>query len=83
MRWPDDEDEVDDLEPEDNDSDDEDVTVPCPHCRRAIVEDIAICPYCENFLSREDNPVSSRPRWVLWTAILCLLMALMWVVQIF
>lgn len=83
MRWPDDEDDDEDLDSEDYGSDDQDITVPCPHCGRAIVEDIATCPYCENYVSREDAPSTSRPRWVTWTAILCLLMAIMWVVMIF
>jgi predicted nucleic acid-binding Zn ribbon protein len=57
----------------------DDITVPCPYCGREIVEDIATCPYCENYLSREDSPnPQPRPQWVLWTAVLCLLMALMW-----
>ena len=82
MRWADDEDQ-DDLDSDDYGSDDEDITVPCPHCGRHIVEDIATCPYCGNYPSLEDNPAPSRPRWVIWTAVLCLLMAIMWVVQIF
>jgi len=85
MAWNDDDDDDDDFESEQDDygSDDEDVTVPCPHCGRAIVEDIATCPYCKNYLSREDTPARSHPRWVLWTVVLCLLMALMWVVRFF
>lgn len=85
MPWKDD-DEDDDFDTEDEDygsEEDDDLTVPCPHCGRAIVEDIATCPYCQNYLSREDSPARSRPRWVLWTAVLCLLMALMWVVRFF
>ena len=86
MRWKEEDGEDEDgyeVELEYYGSDDEDLTVPCPHCGRAIMEDIATCPYCENYLSREDTPSPSRPRWVIWTAVLCLLMAIMWVVQIF
>ena len=35
---------------------DDEPTMPCPHCRREILEDAERCPYCERYLSREDAP---------------------------
>ena len=34
----------------------DDPTVPCPYCNRAIHEDAPRCPYCENYISAEDSP---------------------------
>lgn len=79
MPWQGDDDEDDDDG--DEGYGDDDITVPCPHCGRDIVEDIATCPYCENYLSQEDRP-ASRPTWVIVTAIVCLLMAIAWAIPL-
>lgn len=60
---------------------DEDDTVPCPYCRRPIHEDAERCPYCESYISAEDSPAGPRPWWVVVGVVLCLLIALMWIVQ--
>jgi predicted nucleic acid-binding Zn ribbon protein len=62
--------------------DDEDDTIPCPYCRRDIHEDAVRCPYCENYLSQEDAPPSRRSWWFLILALLCLLLAVGWALQI-
>lgn len=69
-----DDDEVDDGDGLD-DSDDE-PTVPCPSCRREILEDSPRCPYCERYISEEDHATSSKPLWVIATALVCLAIAL-------
>jgi predicted amidophosphoribosyltransferase len=56
--------------------DDED-TVPCPYCRADVYEDAVRCPSCGQYLSEEDAP-SATPRWVYWTAVICLLVAVAW-----
>lgn len=56
----------------------EEDTIPCPYCRRQIHEDSVRCPHCENYLSEEDSP-QGKPWWILICAILCLLLALGWV----
>lgn len=61
-------------------SDDDDLpTIPCPYCRREIIEDAERCPYCENYISRED--VSTGPRSSFWVVmvVLALLASVFWV----
>lgn len=80
---------IDDDEPDDWDDDheddesawepdDEEPTVPCPYCRREMLEDSPRCPHCERYISGEDHAASGRPAWVVITAVLCLAMALAW-----
>ena len=82
-----DDDEDDDWDPEDDgdfgdDSDDE-PTVPCPYCRREILEDVPQCPYCERFISAEDHAGPKKPVWIIATALVCLAAALWWVLMAF
>ncbi len=65
---------------DDQDSDDE-PTVPCPSCRREILEDSPRCPYCERYLSAEDHAALRKPPWVIVTALVCLAVALWWIVS--
>ena len=72
-----------DHQDEDNDEDwdddsDEEPTVPCPFCRRAILEDSLRCPYCERYISEEDYAGSQKPLWVIATALACLAAVLWW-----
>ena len=77
----DDDDDDDDDWDDDSDIDgdeggDDDDTVPCPFCKRAILEDTPRCPYCERYLSEEDFTSRSKPLWVIVTAIVCLVVAI-------
>ncbi len=38
---------------------------PCPNCKKSIPEDATMCLYCG-----EEVKESSKPAWVIWTAIL-------------
>ncbi len=73
----DDDDDWDDDGDSGDDSADE-PTVPCPYCRREILEDSPRCPHCERYLSAEDSPLPRRPLWVVVTALICLAMVLWW-----
>jgi hypothetical protein len=64
-----------DFDGADDDSDDE-VTVPCPFCKRQILEDTPRCPYCEQYLSEQDFARGSKPLWVIVTAVVCLVAAI-------
>jgi hypothetical protein len=72
-----DDDEADD-EGDATDGQDEEPTVPCPSCRREILEDSPRCPYCERYVSAEDDAVSGKPLWVTLTALICLGVAIWW-----
>lgn len=71
-------DETDDGD--DSDNGDEEPTVPCPYCRRAILEDSPWCPHCQRYISEEDHASPRKPVWVIATALICLGIALWWVV---
>lgn len=68
--WDDDGDSVDDSA--------DDATVPCPYCRREILEDSPRCPYCEQYISAEDTTPARKPLWVIVAALICLGMVLWW-----
>ncbi|MFM8953461.1 MAG: hypothetical protein ACKOOF_10440 [Planctomycetaceae bacterium] len=70
--------EEDEDEDWENDSDEE-PTVPCPYCRRDILEDSPRCPYCERYISEEDHASHGKPLWVIATALICLGVAIWWV----
>ena len=65
---------------DDWDEDDDDPTVPCPHCKRPIHEDAQRCPYCENYISAEDSPPAAKPWWLILGVVLCLYVVFRWVV---
>jgi hypothetical protein len=74
-----DEDELDASELPERDAGD-DGTAPCPYCGKDKWEESERCPHCGNYVSREDAP-SQRPRWVIITAVVCLAIAIMWVLS--
>jgi hypothetical protein len=57
--------------------DDEIPTVPCPYCRRQILEDADRCPHCENYLSAEDAPPTPKSTWMVIGLLVCLALAIM------
>jgi len=48
--------------------DEDDDTVECPHCGREISAMAEQCPRCGTYVSEEDAPRSTFPRWVVVTA---------------
>jgi len=60
--------------------DDDDGTAPCPYCGKDKWEESERCPHCGNYVSREDKP-SQTPRWVIVTAVVCLVIVAMWVLS--
>jgi hypothetical protein len=80
----DDWDEPDDdgWEPDDEEwqpePEDDDETVPCPHCRAPVYQGAEQCPACGFYLSEEDAP-SRKPWWIVLGAILCLFAVYLWV----
>lgn len=74
-----DDEDWDDAEAESGEDQDADATVPCPSCRREILEDTPRCPYCEQYISAEDHAGAAKPAWVILTALVCLGIAIWWV----
>jgi hypothetical protein len=60
------------------DEEDDDDTVPCPNCRRAIHEEAERCPYCEQYITAEDAP-SRPPVWLALGVLLCLVIVVLWI----
>ena len=78
--------EQDDQVQDDEESelwDDEDAapTMACPYCGAEIHDDSELCPFCENYISREDAPASAKPLWIVLGVVLCLLLVLLWIFQ--
>lgn len=63
--------------------DDSDSTIPCPFCRREVHEDSPRCPYCENYISKEDQAAlaSAKPWWIVLGAVLGLIAAYRWILM--
>jgi hypothetical protein len=60
--------------------DDDDVTIPCPHCGREIHEEAERCPHCEKYLSDEDSPPTRKPWWIYLGVAVCLYLVYRWIV---
>lgn len=54
-------------------------TIPCPYCRKPIFEESERCPSCGNYITEEDPGGSRHSWWIIAGVILCLAVALMWV----
>ena len=59
----------------------DELVIPCPYCGEEMLEDSPQCPSCGNYISAEDLPTTSQPLWVILTAIVCLILALGWVLS--
>ncbi len=68
-----------DREADWDDEDHDEPTVPCPYCKRQILEDSPRCPYCEQYISEEDAPSSRKPVWIIIGALLCLYVVYRWI----
>jgi len=60
---------------------DDEPTVPCPYCRREILEDSPRCSYCERYISEEDHAGPRKPLWIIATALFCLGIAIWWAIS--
>jgi predicted nucleic acid-binding Zn ribbon protein len=70
-------------DPDESDMDESDAelpAIPCPYCRKEILEDAEICPHCRNFISYEDAP-RHYPGWLVAGVVVCILIVLIWVVR--
>jgi len=79
-RWDNDDEEEDDDEDIPWDAD-EPATVVCPYCRAEVLEDLPQCPKCGNYFSQEDSVTQTKPPWVVITAVLLLVVFLMFVLR--
>jgi hypothetical protein len=61
------------------DADDGEPTIPCPYCRREIHEDAPRCPYCGQYISREDTPPARKPWLIVVGTIVTLYILYRWV----
>jgi hypothetical protein len=73
--------EDDDYAGFDTSSDDEDATVPCPHCGADVYDDAEQCPTCGQYLSHIDAPAAGRSWWIVGGALICLLIVIWWMLS--
>lgn len=59
--------------------DDDDVTIPCPHCGNDVYDDAEQCPHCGNYLSQEDKPAEPKPLWIIVGGLICVALVILWV----
>lgn len=67
-----------DAEPDEGDGDEE-WTIPCPYCQRAIHEDSQRCPYCEQYISDHDASPARKSWLILVGVALCLYVVYRWI----
>lgn len=72
-------DEIDEEGDDSTDHGDQEPTLPCPYCGLEMLEDSPRCPSCGQYISAEDSPASTKPGWVIATALVCLAIAFWWV----
>lgn len=63
------------------DPDEDEPTIPCPYCRRAIHEESSRCPYCEQYISTVDAPRAPKPWWLIVGVALCLYALTHWMLS--
>ena len=85
-RHADDWDEADEWQPDEDSlddppADDDEPTLPCPYCRRDVIEGSPRCPYCGNYISEEDAPASRKPWWIVIGVLLCLFAVYRWIMD--
>lgn len=68
-----------DVDEDGFDEDDEEPTVPCPHCRRQVHEDSPRCPHCGNYISEEDTRPGRKPWWLIIGVVVCLYAVSRWI----
>ena len=74
-----DESEFPDESDMDRDDGDDDDTEPCPYCGQAVYSQAQRCPRCGRYISAEDRP-RGRPLWIVATALVCLIIVVIWVI---
>ena len=70
--------EWDDAEFDDSEFDDDEPTIECSECGSEMLEIAHQCPRCGEIPTREFRPTTSQPRWVIFTALVCLGMLFWW-----
>ena len=64
---------------ENEDWDDEDDVVPCGNCGRDIYDDAERCPYCGEYISRENRRLTGKPWWMILGVLLCIIVVYGWI----
>ncbi len=75
--YQDDPEEPDESDMDADEGDDSGIeTEECPHCGADVHEFAERCPACGRYVSREEAPRGTHPRWVIATATVLLLIML-------
>jgi hypothetical protein len=82
--WEDDsyfDDQNESAEDEGAEADNQEATIPCPYCQRAIHKESEHCPYCERYISEEDAPPSRKPWWIIVGVVAGLYAVYLWITR--
>ena len=79
MAWDDDDSDDSDYAGFSTAGEDDDPTLPCPHCGAEVYENAERCPECGKYLSEEDVPSGPKPLWIIVGVLVCLVIVLGWV----
>jgi hypothetical protein len=71
-----------DPDPSDQDDHDDPEAIPCPFCRKPVVENADICPHCGNYIFAEDAAPERKPVW-LWVVVVLLIAMLSGLIYFF
>ena len=71
---------VRDSNDEDEDWDDEDNVAPCGNCGQDIYDDAERCPYCGEYISREDRRFTGKPWWIILGVLLSFFVIYGWII---
>jgi len=58
-------------------------TIPCPHCRRDILDDALSRRHWERYISEEDHAVPGKHPWMILPALVCLGAVIWWLFLVF
>jgi hypothetical protein len=61
--------------------DDEDLTIPCPHCGEEVYEEALRCPACGEYVTERGRIFTRKPVWVFVGVAVSALIVLFWIVS--
>ena len=58
-------------------------TIVCPWCGEEISEDASQCPYCDQYISKEDAPRERKPLWIKIGLVCLVVILIVWISNLY